>query len=102
MLFNLPRNPFTRVQQAAVLEWARKIGAPNVPTLESLDECERRIERRQERVRGNNSAEANCKDKISFLPADFTEVQWYSKVRIKRIAFLGSVIVGRLAGGLIQ
>lgn len=60
MLFNLPRNPFTRVQRAAILEWARKMGATNVPTLESLDECERRIEGTQERVLVDNNNEANC------------------------------------------
>lgn len=43
MLFSLQRVPFTRMQRAVVLEWARKMGTPNVPTLESLDECERRI-----------------------------------------------------------
>ncbi|KAF8606784.1 hypothetical protein BDV93DRAFT_520408 [Ceratobasidium sp. AG-I] len=43
MLFNMPRNKFTRLQRAAVLDWARTMGAPNVPTLESLDECERRF-----------------------------------------------------------
>ncbi|KAF8606782.1 hypothetical protein BDV93DRAFT_520407 [Ceratobasidium sp. AG-I] len=59
MLFNMPRNQFTRLQRAAVLDWARRMGTPNVPTLESLDECERQIEERQMRARGNNSTETN-------------------------------------------
>lgn len=55
MLFNLPRNTFNRVQRAAVLEWARRIGATNVPTLESLDECERRMGAAQ----GNSSEQSS-------------------------------------------
>ncbi|CAE6391058.1 unnamed protein product [Rhizoctonia solani] len=43
MLFNMPRTPFTRDQRVAVLDWARKLGASNVPTIESFDECERRL-----------------------------------------------------------
>ncbi|ELU38266.1 hypothetical protein AG1IA_07727 [Rhizoctonia solani AG-1 IA] len=38
------RQPFTRVQRIAALDWARKLGAINVPTIESFDECERRLE----------------------------------------------------------
>ncbi|KAF8606781.1 hypothetical protein BDV93DRAFT_326660 [Ceratobasidium sp. AG-I] len=69
MLFNLPRIPFTRMQRAVVLEWARKIGAPNVPTLESLDECERRIEGTQAGVLGSSGSESNCarETKITLL-----------------------------------
>ncbi|KAG8754163.1 hypothetical protein FRC11_006801, partial [Ceratobasidium sp. 423] len=44
MLFNMPRMPFTRDQRVAALDWARKLGAMNVPTIESFDECERRLE----------------------------------------------------------
>ncbi|CUA68790.1 hypothetical protein RSOLAG22IIIB_03655 [Rhizoctonia solani] len=44
MLFNMPRLPFTRDQRIAALDWARKLGATNVPTIESFDECERRLE----------------------------------------------------------
>lgn len=44
MLFNMPRTPFTRTQRLAALEWARWLGAPNVPTIESFDECERILE----------------------------------------------------------
>ncbi|CAE6458552.1 unnamed protein product [Rhizoctonia solani] len=44
MLFNMPRVPFTRDQRVAALDWARKLGATNVPTIESFDECERRFE----------------------------------------------------------
>ncbi|CAE6464277.1 unnamed protein product [Rhizoctonia solani] len=44
MLFNMPRMPFTRDQRVAALDWARKLGATNVPTIESFDECERRLE----------------------------------------------------------
>ncbi|KAH7337037.1 hypothetical protein B0J17DRAFT_452050 [Rhizoctonia solani] len=43
MLFNMPRAPFSRIQRIAALDWARKLGAPNVPTMESFDECERRL-----------------------------------------------------------
>ncbi|CAE6448531.1 hypothetical protein ACGC1H_005555 [Rhizoctonia solani] len=46
MLFNMPRMPFTRDQRIAALDWARKLGATNVPTMESFDECERRLESR--------------------------------------------------------
>ncbi|KAF8755164.1 hypothetical protein RHS01_05689 [Rhizoctonia solani] len=38
------RQPFARVQRIAALDWARKLGAINVPTIESFDECERRLE----------------------------------------------------------
>ncbi|KAL5632646.1 hypothetical protein ACGC1H_005558, partial [Rhizoctonia solani] len=51
MLFNMPRTPFTRTQRIAALDWARKLGATNVPTMESFDECERRLEGASE---GNN------------------------------------------------
>ncbi|KAH7337011.1 hypothetical protein B0J17DRAFT_451053 [Rhizoctonia solani] len=44
MLFNMPRMQFARDQRIAVLDWARRLGATNVPTIESLDECERRLE----------------------------------------------------------
>ncbi|KAH7337036.1 hypothetical protein B0J17DRAFT_718937 [Rhizoctonia solani] len=44
VLFNMPRNPFTRNQRMATLEWARKLGVRNAPTMESFDECERRLE----------------------------------------------------------
>ncbi|CAE6490440.1 unnamed protein product [Rhizoctonia solani] len=44
MLFNMPRTPFARTQRIAVLDWARKLGAANVPTIESFEECERRLE----------------------------------------------------------
>ncbi|KAL5632642.1 hypothetical protein ACGC1H_005557 [Rhizoctonia solani] len=44
MLFNIPRMSFTRDQRIATLDWARRLGAANVPTIESLDECERRSE----------------------------------------------------------
>ncbi|KDN45333.1 hypothetical protein RSAG8_04920, partial [Rhizoctonia solani AG-8 WAC10335] len=44
MLFNMPRTPFTRAQRIAALDWARRLGATNVPTMESFDECERRLE----------------------------------------------------------
>ncbi|CAE6442449.1 unnamed protein product [Rhizoctonia solani] len=37
MLFNMPRTPFTRTQRIAALDWARKLGATNVPTMESFD-----------------------------------------------------------------
>ncbi|KDN45336.1 hypothetical protein RSAG8_04923, partial [Rhizoctonia solani AG-8 WAC10335] len=44
MLFNMPRAPFSRIQRIAALDWARKLGATNVPTMASVDECERRLE----------------------------------------------------------
>ncbi|KAG8754162.1 hypothetical protein FRC11_006800 [Ceratobasidium sp. 423] len=44
MLFNIPRMPFNRDQRIAALDWARRLGATNVPTIESLDECEGRLE----------------------------------------------------------
>ncbi|CAE6501953.1 unnamed protein product, partial [Rhizoctonia solani] len=44
MLFNIPRMSFTRDQRIATLDWARRLGASNVPTIESLDECQRRSE----------------------------------------------------------
>ncbi|KAG8689634.1 hypothetical protein FRC11_001519 [Ceratobasidium sp. 423] len=44
MLFNIPRMSFNRDQRIAVLDWARRLGATNVPTIESLDECEKRLE----------------------------------------------------------
>ncbi|KAJ1303306.1 hypothetical protein OPQ81_011503 [Rhizoctonia solani] len=44
LLFNMPRTPFTRTQRIAALDWARKLGATNVPTMEWFDECERRLE----------------------------------------------------------
>jgi hypothetical protein len=43
MLFNMPRTPFTRDQRIAALDWARKLGATNVPTIQSFDERERRL-----------------------------------------------------------
>lgn len=61
MLFNLPRNAFNRVQRAAVLEWARRMGATNVPTLESLDECERRMDSGQSNVADSNISEQNLR-----------------------------------------
>ncbi|KAH7337034.1 hypothetical protein B0J17DRAFT_665903 [Rhizoctonia solani] len=39
MLLNIPRTPFTRTQRIAALDWARKLGAANVPT-----ECKRRLD----------------------------------------------------------
>ncbi|CAE6513411.1 unnamed protein product [Rhizoctonia solani] len=54
ILFNMPRNPFTRNQRMATLEWARKLGVSNVPTMESFDECERRLE--VALGKGNNTA----------------------------------------------
>ncbi|CAE6445005.1 unnamed protein product [Rhizoctonia solani] len=44
MLFNTPRTPFTRIQRIAALDWARKLGAINVPTIQSFDEYESRLE----------------------------------------------------------
>ncbi|KDN45337.1 hypothetical protein RSAG8_04924, partial [Rhizoctonia solani AG-8 WAC10335] len=44
MLFNTPRSPFTRIQRIAALDWARKLGAINVPTIQSFDEYESRLE----------------------------------------------------------
>ncbi|KAG8689632.1 hypothetical protein FRC11_001517 [Ceratobasidium sp. 423] len=44
LLFNMPRSPFSRTQRIAALDWARKLGATNVPTMESFDECEGRLE----------------------------------------------------------
>ncbi|CAE6464270.1 unnamed protein product [Rhizoctonia solani] len=44
MLFNIPRMPFNRDQRIAVLDWARRLGATKVPTIESLDKCERQLE----------------------------------------------------------
>ncbi|KAG8680582.1 hypothetical protein FRC11_002265, partial [Ceratobasidium sp. 423] len=44
MLFNMPRMPFNRAQRIAALDWARKLGATDVPTIESFDECERQLE----------------------------------------------------------
>ncbi|KAG8713076.1 hypothetical protein FRC11_013336, partial [Ceratobasidium sp. 423] len=44
LLFNMPRSPFNRTQRIAALDWARKLGAANVPTIESFDECERLLE----------------------------------------------------------
>ncbi|CAE6445008.1 unnamed protein product, partial [Rhizoctonia solani] len=52
MLFNMPRIPFTQDQRIAALDWARKLGATNVPTIESFDECERRLDAA---VGGNNN-----------------------------------------------
>lgn len=46
----MPRAPFTPIQRMAVLDWARKLGIPNVPTMESLEEYER-----TEARRNNNS-----------------------------------------------
>ncbi|KAB5595878.1 hypothetical protein CTheo_642 [Ceratobasidium theobromae] len=40
MLFNMPRTPFTRAQRIAALDWARKLGASNVPTIDSFEEYE--------------------------------------------------------------
>ncbi|CAE7115610.1 unnamed protein product [Rhizoctonia solani] len=40
MLFNMPRAPFSRIQRIAALDWARKLGASNVPTIQSFDEYE--------------------------------------------------------------
>ncbi|EUC63391.1 hypothetical protein RSOL_490660, partial [Rhizoctonia solani AG-3 Rhs1AP] len=51
MLFNMPQIPFTRDQRIAALDWARKLGAMDVPTIESFDECEARLE-----ARSNNNA----------------------------------------------
>lgn len=59
MLFNMSRSPFTRTQRAAALEWARKLGATNVPTLESFDEFERRIEVGHERTADENDSVHN-------------------------------------------
>ncbi|CAE6513420.1 unnamed protein product [Rhizoctonia solani] len=44
MLFNMPRTPFIWTQRIAALDWARKLGASNVPTMESYNEYERRLE----------------------------------------------------------
>ncbi|KAG8689633.1 hypothetical protein FRC11_001518 [Ceratobasidium sp. 423] len=44
LLFNMPRTPFTRTQRLAALDWARKLGGTNVPTIESFEECQRRWE----------------------------------------------------------
>ncbi|EUC63389.1 hypothetical protein RSOL_490640 [Rhizoctonia solani AG-3 Rhs1AP] len=52
MLFNMPRAPFSRIQRIAALDWARKLGATNVPTMASVDECERQLEAAS---RSNNS-----------------------------------------------
>ncbi|KDN45335.1 hypothetical protein RSAG8_04922, partial [Rhizoctonia solani AG-8 WAC10335] len=52
MLFNMPRIPFTQDQRIAALDWARKLGATNVPTIESFDECERKLDAA---VGGNNT-----------------------------------------------
>ncbi|CAE6464262.1 unnamed protein product [Rhizoctonia solani] len=56
LLFNMPRTPFTRTQRLAALDWARKLGATNVPTIESFEECERQWEAASE---GNNTAARN-------------------------------------------
>lgn len=66
MLFNMPRSTFTRAQRAAALDWARKLGATNVPTLESFDECERRMEAGQGRVPDNNNLARNCESCIYY------------------------------------
>ncbi|CAE6530212.1 unnamed protein product [Rhizoctonia solani] len=44
MLFNIPRAPLSRIQRIAALDWARKLGAINVPTIESFDEYESGLE----------------------------------------------------------
>ncbi|KAF8606780.1 hypothetical protein BDV93DRAFT_326650 [Ceratobasidium sp. AG-I] len=59
MLFNMPRSPFTRTQRAAALEWARKLGAANVPTLESFDQCERRMGTGQDGLLDGNNLPRN-------------------------------------------
>ncbi|KAF8606785.1 hypothetical protein BDV93DRAFT_520409 [Ceratobasidium sp. AG-I] len=61
MLFNMPRHSFTRIQRAAALEWARKLGATNVPTLESFDECERQMEAGQSISLDGNTLAYNMK-----------------------------------------
>ncbi|KAL5632637.1 hypothetical protein ACGC1H_005553 [Rhizoctonia solani] len=43
-LFNSKRTLFNRVQRRAILDWARRIGATNVPTMESFDEYERSLD----------------------------------------------------------
>ncbi|KAH7337007.1 hypothetical protein B0J17DRAFT_665815 [Rhizoctonia solani] len=40
-LFNIRRTSFTRVQRRAILNWARRMGTTNVPTMESFDEYEK-------------------------------------------------------------
>ncbi|CAE6406328.1 unnamed protein product [Rhizoctonia solani] len=44
ILFNMPRAPFSQIQRIAALDWARKLGATNVPTIQSFDEYESRLE----------------------------------------------------------
>ncbi|KAH7337010.1 hypothetical protein B0J17DRAFT_665824 [Rhizoctonia solani] len=56
MLFNMPRMPFTRYQRVAALDWARRLGAIDVPTIESFDECERRLEA----IMGNSNNTVCC------------------------------------------
>lgn len=61
----MPRSPFTRTQRAAALEWARKLGATNVPTLESFDECERRMEAGQDRILDGNNLMRDCEFSVN-------------------------------------
>ncbi|CAE6437320.1 unnamed protein product [Rhizoctonia solani] len=43
-LFNSRRTLFTRVQRRAILDWARRMGTTNVPTMESFDAYEKSLE----------------------------------------------------------
>ncbi|KAF8606783.1 hypothetical protein BDV93DRAFT_542430 [Ceratobasidium sp. AG-I] len=74
MLFNMPRTPFTRTQRAAALEWARKLGAKNVPSLESLDECERRFKAGQRRAPDENNLAYSVPGWLASWPKDLLDV----------------------------
>ncbi|KAI9463504.1 hypothetical protein HD554DRAFT_2124595 [Boletus coccyginus] len=43
LLFSSPRLPFSRLQKRAVLDWARELGARNVPSLYSLQRCDEEV-----------------------------------------------------------
>jgi hypothetical protein len=42
-LFNTAHIRFSRPQQEAILDWARAMNTPHVPTLSSLDACAERL-----------------------------------------------------------
>lgn len=44
LLFASPRLRFSESQKRAVLSWATELGAPNVPSLAALKDCQRGVE----------------------------------------------------------
>ena len=45
LLFSSPRLPFSRLQKRAVLDWAKELGARNVPSLYSLQRCDEEVKK---------------------------------------------------------